>query len=85
MHDTQTLVPAQELAATNKARYPNESAEYRTARNELLVEEIELRRHVVQPAFFEVQPCQVQVPVWHGVLHSEVEQFQECGVCPTLP
>jgi len=46
MHDTQTLVPAQELAATNKAHYPNESAEYRAARNNLLVEEIELRRHL---------------------------------------
>src|SRR4051794_27140063 len=46
MHDTQTLVPAQELASTNKAHYPNESAEYRAARNNLLVEEIELRRHL---------------------------------------
>jgi predicted dithiol-disulfide oxidoreductase (DUF899 family) len=44
MHDTQKLVPAEELAATNKAHYPNESAEYRAARNQLLVEEIELRR-----------------------------------------
>jgi hypothetical protein len=35
MHDTQTLVPAQELAATNKAHFPNETAEYRVARNEL--------------------------------------------------
>ena len=46
MHDTQKLVPAQDLAATNKAHYPNESAEYRAARNELVAEEIELRRHV---------------------------------------
>jgi hypothetical protein len=46
MHDTQELVPAQDLAATNKAHYPNESAEYRAARNELLIEEIELRRHL---------------------------------------
>ena len=46
MQDTQTLVPAQELAATNKAHYPNESAEYRAARNDLLIEEIELRRHL---------------------------------------
>jgi predicted dithiol-disulfide oxidoreductase (DUF899 family) len=50
MPDTQTLVPAQELAATNKAHYPNESAEYRAARNELLVEEIELRRHLERVA-----------------------------------
>jgi predicted dithiol-disulfide oxidoreductase (DUF899 family) len=50
MPDTQTLVPAQELAATNKAHYPNESAEYRVARNALLVEEIELRRHLERVA-----------------------------------
>jgi len=50
MHDTQKLVPAQDLAATNKAHYPNESAEYRAARNELIVEEIELRRHLERVA-----------------------------------
>ena len=41
----QTLSPARELVATNTAHFPNESAVYRTARNALLVEEIELRRH----------------------------------------
>lgn len=50
MLDTQTFVPAQELAATNKAHYPNESAEYRAARNKLLAEEIELRRHLERVA-----------------------------------
>ena len=40
------LIPATELAAKNKAHFPNESAEYRQARNALLVEEIELRRHI---------------------------------------
>ena len=50
MHDMQELVPAQDLAATNKAHYPNESAEYRAARNELLVEEIELRRNLERVA-----------------------------------
>jgi predicted dithiol-disulfide oxidoreductase (DUF899 family) len=50
MHDTLTLVPAQELAATNKAHYPNESAKYRAARNQLLVEEIELRRRLERVA-----------------------------------
>src|SRR3954447_4381527 len=50
MPDTQTLVPAQELAAPNKAHYPNESAHYRVARNELLVEEIELRRQLERVA-----------------------------------
>ena len=35
MYDTLTLVPAPELAATNKAQYPNESAEYRAADDSL--------------------------------------------------
>lgn len=50
MSDAQKLVPAQDLAATNKAHYPNESAEYRAARNKLIVEEIELRRHLERVA-----------------------------------
>jgi hypothetical protein len=50
MHDMQELVPALDLAATNKAHYPNESVEYRAARNALIVEEIELRRHLERVA-----------------------------------
>jgi predicted dithiol-disulfide oxidoreductase (DUF899 family) len=50
MQDNQPLVPAQKLATTNKAHYPNESAAYRAARNQLLVEEIELRRHLERAA-----------------------------------
>ncbi len=45
-----TLKPAAELAATNTARYPNESADYRRARQALLAEEIELRRHIERVA-----------------------------------
>ena len=44
------LTPAADIAATNSTRHPNESPEYRRARNELLVEEIELRRHVERVA-----------------------------------
>ena len=44
------LVPATELAARNRTRFPNESAEYRQARNALLAEEIELRRHIERVA-----------------------------------
>jgi len=44
------LTPATELATTNPIRHPNESDEYRRARQELLVEEIELRRHAEQVA-----------------------------------
>jgi len=41
-----TLTLATELSAKNKVHFPNESAEYRNARNTLLAEELELRRHI---------------------------------------
>jgi predicted dithiol-disulfide oxidoreductase (DUF899 family) len=44
------LPSAQSLAATNQAHFPNESDEYRKARNALLVEELELRRHLERVA-----------------------------------
>jgi predicted dithiol-disulfide oxidoreductase (DUF899 family) len=44
------LTPATELAAKNRTRHPNESDEYRRARQDLLVEEIELRRHAERVA-----------------------------------
>jgi predicted dithiol-disulfide oxidoreductase (DUF899 family) len=44
------LAPAAELAATNKAHFPNESPEYRRSRNALLAEEIELRRQIERVA-----------------------------------
>jgi predicted dithiol-disulfide oxidoreductase (DUF899 family) len=50
MPDTQKLASAQELAATNKAHFPNESIEYRHARNALIKEEIELRRAIERVA-----------------------------------
>lgn len=50
MTDTRKLAPAKDLAATNTARFPNESAEYRKARNTLLAEEIELRRAIERVA-----------------------------------
>jgi predicted dithiol-disulfide oxidoreductase (DUF899 family) len=48
--DSSILKPASELARTNTARFPNESAEYRRARQNLLIEEIELRRHIERVA-----------------------------------
>src|SRR5450755_4939646 len=48
--DLGKLSPASELAASNAVHLPNESAEYRTARNALLAEEIELRRHLERVA-----------------------------------
>ncbi|MGA8433023.1 MAG: DUF899 family protein [Candidatus Sulfotelmatobacter sp.] len=50
MADEKILIPAKELASKNKATFPNESAEYRAARNALLAEEIELRRHIERVA-----------------------------------
>jgi predicted dithiol-disulfide oxidoreductase (DUF899 family) len=44
------LTPASELAARNTVRFPNESQEYRRARDALLAEEIELRRHIERVA-----------------------------------
>jgi len=50
MSNSEALVPAQQLAASNQSHYPNESAEYRRARNALLAEEIELRRDLERVA-----------------------------------
>ena len=52
MTDTmeRTLIPALDLAAANTAAFPNESAEYRKARNALLAEEIDLRRQTERVA-----------------------------------
>jgi predicted dithiol-disulfide oxidoreductase (DUF899 family) len=44
------LKPAVELADACHVRFPNESADYRRARHALLVEEIELRRHIERVA-----------------------------------
>jgi predicted dithiol-disulfide oxidoreductase (DUF899 family) len=44
------VTPATDLARKNKSHFPNESREYRDARNALLAEEIELRRHLERVA-----------------------------------
>src|ERR1700753_3673606 len=44
------LVSAGTLAQKNTTRFPGESADYRRARNALLAEEIELRRHIERVA-----------------------------------
>lgn len=46
---SQMLKPAVELARSAR-RFPGESAQYRSARNALLAEEIELRRHIERVA-----------------------------------
>src|SRR6476660_3497053 len=48
--NSSVLKPAAELARASNVRFPNESAEYRRARQALLTEEIELRRHLERVA-----------------------------------
>jgi predicted dithiol-disulfide oxidoreductase (DUF899 family) len=50
MATKEALAPATELAKKNGVRFPNESDEYRRARDALLAEEIELRRHIERVA-----------------------------------
>ncbi len=50
MSRSAALKPAAELARAAGMRFPNESAEYRRAREALLIEEIELRRHIERVA-----------------------------------
>ena len=45
-----SLTAAKDLVERNRRHIPNESAEYRRARNALLAEEIELRRHIERVA-----------------------------------
>lgn len=64
MADNTILVPAAELAAKNNAHFPNESLEYRQARNALLAEEIELRRHIERVAALRrALPAGGEIPV----------------------
>jgi predicted dithiol-disulfide oxidoreductase (DUF899 family) len=48
--DADSLVPAEQLARESLIRIPNESPEYRCARQALLAEEFELRRHIERVA-----------------------------------
>lgn len=50
MNDVAALVPAHELVRRNGVRFPGESDAYRQARDALLAEEIELRRHIERVA-----------------------------------
>lgn len=50
MSATTPLKPAIELVRNSKMRFPNESPQYREARQALLAQEIELRRHIERVA-----------------------------------
>lgn len=50
MSHSPALVPAAELVKRNRMRFPNENDDYRRARDALLGEEIELRRHIERVA-----------------------------------
>ena len=70
------LIPAQQLAGRNKAHFPNESSEYRSARNALLAEEIELRRHLERVA------SQRRALPTGGEIPQDFEFFSETGPIP---
>jgi predicted dithiol-disulfide oxidoreductase (DUF899 family) len=76
MAETQTLFTARQLASTNTAHFPNESAAYRKARNELLVEEIELRRNIERVA------AQRRALPPGGELPLDFELISESGPVP---
>ena len=48
--DTALLIPARDLAARRRNPFPGESPAYAAARQALLTEEIELRRHLTRVA-----------------------------------
>lgn len=85
-HATPRLRPAAELAL-HERRFPNESEAYRKARNELLVEEIELRRHIERVAAQRrALPMGGEVPtdyVFQGE-HGEVRLSELFGDKDTL-
>jgi predicted dithiol-disulfide oxidoreductase (DUF899 family) len=76
MAEMQTLFTARQLAATNTAHFPNESSAYRKARNELLVEEIELRRNIERVA------AQRRALPPGGELPLDFELISESGPVP---
>lgn len=82
------LRSAAEMAGTNTVRHPNESEEYRQARQALLVEEIELRRHIERVAELRRQlPPGGEVPTGYRFVDesgSEVTLTQLFGQHDTL-
>jgi predicted dithiol-disulfide oxidoreductase (DUF899 family) len=73
MANAPVLIPARQLADNNKAHFPNESSEYRSARNALLAEEIELRRHMERVA------SQRRALPAGGEIPEDFELFSETG------
>ena len=73
MAKASVLIAAQQLAKNNKVHFPNESSEYRSARNALLAEEIELRRHIEHVA------SQRRALPKGGKIPQDFEFFSETG------
>jgi predicted dithiol-disulfide oxidoreductase (DUF899 family) len=73
MSNEPMLIPASQLAGKNKAHFPNESSAYRSARNALLVEEIELRRQMERVA------GQRRALPPGGQIPQDFELFSEAG------
>ena len=73
MANAAVLTPAKQLADSNQAHFPNESPEYRSARNALLAEEIELRRQLERVA------SQRRALPAGGEIPSDFELISETG------
>ena len=76
MSTIQQLKPAKELAAANGVRFPNESEAYRRARDALLAEEIELRRHIERVA--EQRRGLPHTPILALTAHASQAQHEQC-------
>lgn len=77
MAQDNTLVPAIDLAGKNKAHFPDGTSEYRQARNALLAEEIELRRHIER-----VAALRRELPLGGAVPKDDVDEMYSQCVSP---
>src|ERR1700712_1773610 len=75
---TDLLKPAQQLAATAKTPFPGASPEYEMAREKLLAEEIEFRRHMTR--LVEQRRALPPGPVIAKNYRFKVDQGMEVGL-----
>jgi predicted dithiol-disulfide oxidoreductase (DUF899 family) len=76
MPDTAPLAPAAELAARASHPWPNEPPGYRAAREALLAEEIELRRHIERVAAQRrALPLGPEVPGRYRFIGPDIRRF----------
>ncbi|MBB3527082.1 hypothetical protein FHX03_006474 [Rhizobium sp. BK456] len=80
--DMSELKPAKELAAKRVSRFMNETADYAEARTALLVEEIEVRRHLARLA--EQRRRLPPGPLVQKDYRSKDENGEELGLADVL-